>query len=128
TLVEIVLALAGIGIGTIFPITTTSVQNAVPLHQMGTTTGVLNFFRSLGSALLVAVFGTIFLASATADTGVSVQRIIDEGVRAGVDFGPVFRGVFAAGAIACFIAFLFMLAMQEMPLRGRHSAPPAAAE
>ena len=41
--VEIVLAVIGIGIGTVFPITVTAVQNAVPLRQLGTTTGLLNF-------------------------------------------------------------------------------------
>jgi hypothetical protein len=41
--VEIVLAVIGIGIGTVFPITITAVQNAEPLRQLGTTTGVLNF-------------------------------------------------------------------------------------
>ena len=44
-----------------FPITTVAVQNAVPLHQLGTATGVLNFFRSLGGAIAGRGFGAIFL-------------------------------------------------------------------
>ena len=56
-----------------------------------------------------------------------MQAIVVEGARAGVDFGPVFRGVFLASAIAIFIAFLSIIAMKEMPLRG-HPAAAAAAE
>lgn len=116
--VEIVLAIVGLGIGTVFPITITAVQNAVPLRQLGTTTGVLNFSRSLGGAILVPAFSAVFLARAAADSDlVSVQTVILEGSRDGVDFGTVFNGVFYAAAIALFIAFVFQAAMKELPLR-----------
>jgi EmrB/QacA subfamily drug resistance transporter len=125
--VEVILAVGGIGCGTIYPITTTAVQNAVPLHQLGTVTGVLNFFRSLGGAILVTVFGTIFLAAAASSPGMSVETIIAEGARAGTDFTPVFRGVFLAAAIASLIALIYITLMKELPLRG-HPHPAAAAE
>jgi len=116
--VEIVLGIVGIGIGTVFPITITAVQNAVPLRQLGTTTGVLNFSRSLGGAILVPTFSAVFLAAAAADSDlVSVQTVILEGSANGVDFGHVFSGVFYAAAIALFIAFVFQAAMKELPLR-----------
>ena len=116
--VEIVLAVIGVGIGTVFPITITAVQNAVPLRQLGTTTGVLNFSRSLGGAILLPVFSAVFLAAAAADSDlVSVQTVILEGSRNGADFGAVFSGVFYAAAIALFIAFVFQAAMKELPLR-----------
>src|SRR6185312_9709545 len=50
-----VLFIGNIGIGTVLPITTTVTQSAVERHQMGTVTGVMNFFRSLGGTLMVAV-------------------------------------------------------------------------
>ena len=57
------------------------------MHQIGTVTGVLNFFRSLGGALLVAGFGAIFLAAAaTGSETASVQTVILEGTRNGTDF------------------------------------------
>jgi EmrB/QacA subfamily drug resistance transporter len=122
--VEIVLAIIGLGIGTMFPITTTAVQNAVPLRQLGTATGVLNFFRSLGGAILVPVFSAVFLAAAaaaaTAGSDVaSIQAVIIEGASNGVDFGHVFTGVFIAAAIALSLSFTFQLAMKELPLRSR---------
>jgi MFS family permease len=115
---EAVLFIAGVGIGTIFPIATTALQNAVPLHQLGTATAILNFFRSLGGAFLVTGFGTILLASAASSVGhASVQTVILEGTKAGIDFGPIFSGVFYAAAAANLLAFFAMLAMKELPLR-----------
>jgi MFS family permease len=121
--IEIVLALIGVGIGTVFPIGTTAVQNAVPLRQLGTTTGVLNFFRSLGGAILVPTLSAIFLASAAVnDDHATVQTVILEGNRNGVDFAHVFSGVFAASAVALFLAFSFQIAMKELPLRSELDA------
>jgi fucose permease len=116
--VEIVLAIIGLGLGTVFPITVTAIQNAVPLRQLGTTTGVLNFARSLGGAILLPAFSAIFLAAAATGTGeASVQSVILEGSAAGYDFGGVFSGVFYAAALALFIAFAFQARMKELPLR-----------
>jgi EmrB/QacA subfamily drug resistance transporter len=118
-----VLTAGGVGMGTIYPISTVAIQNAVEPHQMGTTTGVLNFFRSLGGAVFVAGFSAIFFAFLSADIPhVSIEQAVIEGARAGVNFGPVFRGVFGASAIALFLAFLAMAAMEERPLR-RHAGP-----
>jgi len=124
--VEAVLFVAGLGIGTVYPISTTAVQNAVPMHQLGTATGVLNFFRSLGSAILVAVMGAVFLATAAARVpgGTSVQAVILEGAGQGVDFGPIFSAVFWTATISSGIGALFMALMKELPLRG-HAHPPA---
>jgi len=118
--VEVILAIAGTGIGTIFPVTTTAVQNAVPLHQLGTTTGLLNFFRSLGGAILVAAFSAIFLASIDTGNGRSLPELVLEGAGAGIDFTAVFRGVFAAAAAALLLALVWMVAMEELPLRSQH--------
>ncbi|MCX7348239.1 MAG: MFS transporter, partial [Alphaproteobacteria bacterium] len=42
---ETVLAIISIGLGTVLPTTTVAIQNAVELHQLGTATGTMNFFR-----------------------------------------------------------------------------------
>ena len=128
-LTEIVLFVAGVGIGTIFPIATTALQNAVPLHQLGTATAILNFFRSLGGAFLVTGFGAILLASAASSVGhASVQTVILDGTKAGIDFGPIFSGVFYAAAAANLLAFFAMLAMKELPLRKTVTTEPVTAE
>src|SRR6266478_8464827 len=47
--VIIALTLIGFGAGTVYPVATVSIQNAVPGHQVGTATGAMNFFRALAS-------------------------------------------------------------------------------
>jgi EmrB/QacA subfamily drug resistance transporter len=121
--VEALLTVAGLGMGTIYPISTVAVQNAVPPHQLGTTTGVLNFFRSLGGAIAVAAFSAIFFAFLSADVSpASLEQAVLEGAHAGADFGPVFRAVFGAAAVALFLSFLAMAAMEERPLRRQADA------
>ena len=56
---RLLLALVGAGVGTVLPVTTVAIQNAVPMHQLGTATGVMSFFRSLGGAIAVAGFGAL---------------------------------------------------------------------
>ncbi|HZY49738.1 MAG TPA: MFS transporter, partial [Devosia sp.] len=58
---EIVLIVAGIGLGATFPVMTVSVQNGVDQMHLGVATGMLTFLRSLGSALGVAVLAAIAL-------------------------------------------------------------------
>jgi EmrB/QacA subfamily drug resistance transporter len=60
-LLEILLIIVGLGMGTAFPVTTVSVQNGVDPMHLGVATGMLTFLRSLGSALGVAVLGAIAL-------------------------------------------------------------------
>jgi predicted anti-sigma-YlaC factor YlaD len=62
-LMEGLFVLLSIGIGTVLPLSTIAIQNTVERHQLGIATAAMNFFRSLGGALIVAVFGTIVLGS-----------------------------------------------------------------
>ena len=49
----------GFGIGSTMPTLTLAVQNASPIADLGVATSSVNFFRSLGGALGVAVFGAV---------------------------------------------------------------------
>lgn len=55
------LALCGVGFGLAQPIYTLVVQNAAPRAQLGAATASAQFFRSIGSTLGVALFGTALL-------------------------------------------------------------------
>ena len=55
-------SVVGTAIGLVYPVTTVSIQNAVPFYQVGIAMGALNFFRALASAFAVAVMGAILLA------------------------------------------------------------------
>ena len=57
----VLLSVGGTGLGVMYPVTTTIVQNTVQPHQLGTATGALNFARQLGGAIIVAAFGTILI-------------------------------------------------------------------
>lgn len=52
----------GAGLGMFMQIPTLAVQNSVPREQMGTATSSVTFFRSVGSSLGGAVFGTILIS------------------------------------------------------------------
>jgi EmrB/QacA subfamily drug resistance transporter len=53
----------GLGLGITFPVFTLAVQNAVDQRMLGAATSTLQFFRSMGGALGVAIFGSILTNS-----------------------------------------------------------------
>jgi EmrB/QacA subfamily drug resistance transporter len=115
------LTVTGLGLGTIFPVTTVAVQNAVEPHQLGTATAAFNFFRSLGSAILVAVFGAILLGmlGVSGRSIGSLDTLVSDAAANGTPIAPVFGVLFWASAATLAIAFFCLLAMEERPLRGR---------
>jgi EmrB/QacA subfamily drug resistance transporter len=108
----------GFAVGSIFPVGTVSIQNAVHPSQIGTATGIMNFFRSLGSALVVAVLGAIILAGLGAAPGRGVSLTAADIERLGVDLALVFRWVFAAAAVVLALGIVCLAIMEERPLRG----------
>jgi EmrB/QacA subfamily drug resistance transporter len=54
---------AGLGMGFQLPVYTVAVQNAAPRNQMGAATASTTFFRSIGSTVGVAVFGSVLLSN-----------------------------------------------------------------
>jgi EmrB/QacA subfamily drug resistance transporter len=131
--VIVALTLIGFGVGTVYPVSTVSIQNAVPVHQVGTATGAMNFFRALASTLAVAIMGAILLAGlgAVPQRGAGVELLVGAAGAAGIDMAAVFRWVFAAADIFLGLALVAVLLMEERPLRGAAAAPeapPAPAE
>jgi len=57
------MVLSGLGMGLQLPVYTVAVQNSAPAPQMGAATASTTFFRSVGSTLGVAVFGSILLSN-----------------------------------------------------------------
>jgi len=106
-----------------------SIQNAVSRYQVGAAMGAMNFFRGLTAAFIVAVMGSILLATlgVVPERGGHVTVMGATANQLGVDLAHVFRGVFALG-VACLIASLIaLIRMEERPLRGRsEEIPPVA--
>jgi EmrB/QacA subfamily drug resistance transporter len=53
------LIMAGFGVGVTMPLYTIAVQNAVPYNILGATTSMVPFFRAMGGAAGLAVFGSV---------------------------------------------------------------------
>ena len=113
-LVEALLGIASIGIGTVFPVSMISVQNAVPLHQLGTATSMVSFMRNFGSAFGVAIFGAIVIGGGAAIPGSSTGAILT-----GDAFIAIFRWVFLASTIGLALSVLILSAMREIPVADR---------
>jgi EmrB/QacA subfamily drug resistance transporter len=110
------------GTGTLFPVVSVCVQAATPRHMLGSTMALAYFFRSLGAAMAIALFGAILLGGA----GLGVEAIAHGGIPDSVD-----RGALAGSFAICFalVGLFFLIAagffawMEERPLFGE---PPGA--
>jgi EmrB/QacA subfamily drug resistance transporter len=61
--VILAMVIAGTGMGLLQPVYTVAVQNVAPRKYMGAATASTAFFRSIGSTMGVAVFGSVLLTS-----------------------------------------------------------------
>ncbi|HEY8064149.1 MAG TPA: MDR family MFS transporter [Methylosinus sp.] len=110
---DALLAIVGLGVGTMLPVTTVCVQSAAPGHNLGTATAVLQFFRQLGAALIVAVFGAIVIGgghdalAAKAASGADIEALRE-----------TFRTAFLVGAMLIAVCFFFLARMEERNLHG----------
>ena len=123
------LVVANAAVGSTFPVSTVVVQNSVERHQMGTATGVMNFFRSLGGAIMVAVFGAILFGEIYALLGDSFNGALSADAMSHVaDPARIYKPVFIGAAAAMGAAFLCLLTMEARPLRSRDAPVARAAE
>lgn len=116
--IEIVLAFLSVGLGTLLPVSTVAIQNAVRPHELGTATGVANFFRSIGGAFIVAIFGSIILGLSGVGGASSFEAVGPAAALHGADLAAAFRYVFAAAFVGFGLALFFLARMKELPLRG----------
>ena len=118
--VIVIMGLVGLAVGTVFPVCTVSIQNAVANHQVGVAMGAMNFFRALASAFAVAIMGAILLAGlgATMTRGGNAAAVAAAMGTQGFDFAGVFRWVFVAGEVFLVGALATLILMEERPLRG----------
>ena len=131
---SVTLVLIGLGMGCIFPVVTTAVQNAVPRETMGTATAAGIMVRQTGGALGVAAFGALFSsrlmvglgdAAASLNGGAALgpqtlarlspdqQALVADAVVNAMH--PIFW--IAAGMAAVGLVFAFLL--EEVPLTSR---------
>jgi MFS family permease len=127
TSVLIHLGAVGIGIGTVYPVATVAVQNAVPRHQLGIATGTMNFFRALLSAIIVAGLGAIILGGINLKSGGGQIATVLHASGGSAEIALVFRWVFAACGLVLATALFWLILMEERPLPGRADIPVTTA-
>ena len=130
------MVVVGVGLGLVMQVLVLAVQNDARPEEVGVATASATFFRSMGGAFGVAIFGAIFasrlssqLASlpraVTARLGSGVQlnptqidqlpaRVHDEVVHA---FAQSLSGVFLFGTALALVPFVLSWFLREKPLR-----------
>jgi EmrB/QacA subfamily drug resistance transporter len=125
----IICALLGVvstGLGTVFSVSTISIQNVVMPHQLGTAFATTNLLRQLGGALSVAICGSIVAAAgigAAAGTHVQGTAIGQEHAAALIG---AYRYIFAITGIATIGAILALFLVEERPLKGNRQLATAS--
>jgi Na+/melibiose symporter-like transporter len=139
SVIEIVLCLAvvGVGMGTGFPTALVVCQNSVDPRDLGIATGGHVFFRSLGGAIGVALFGAIILGILHSrlilpggELGGDLTGILHQGVLRPSDLpvvGSAFAAFFQLAAVIALATAGTVALLKEVPLRG-HAPAGAAAE
>jgi EmrB/QacA subfamily drug resistance transporter len=122
----VVLSVFALGLGTVFPVSVVSTQNAVARSQVGTATGAMNFFRALMASFMVAAFSAILLMALGADISLGSEHRGPVSSIPAADMVAAFRYVFAAAAALVAFSSLCMILMEERPLAGPGAAVVAA--
>jgi EmrB/QacA subfamily drug resistance transporter len=112
----------GLGLGLIMQILTVAVQNVVEYEDLGAATSGVSFFRSMGSVIGVAVFGSIFanrLDANLAGAGTAAERA--EAYANAIDV------IFLVAVPVALLAFILSWFLKEVPLRttSSHTNPGA---
>ena len=137
----------GFGIGQVMPVLTLAVQNAVERKDLGAATSSVVFFRSIGSSLGAAIFGTIILNRLTfhigqvlpGRSGAQAAQGLKSSTAALHNLSPQtqhdvlnafalsFHDVFLIGIPFAAVAFLVALFLKETPLRSGEETVTAEA-
>lgn len=130
------LVLVGLGMGCVFPVTTTAVQNAVRRDQIGTATAAGLMFRQIGGSLSVALFGAIFGAAVAGRLGGAIAGVEELGPQMMAGLPPdqqamvieaVVAGTHPIYLIAACVAaagFAVALLMRDVPLSSEPGRGP----
>jgi len=155
TMAMLHMVVLGSGLGLLMPVYTIAGQNAVPQRMIGVATGVIQFFRSIGSTLGAAVFNSILLLRykeylnnhIPAETPIELRHLMANplklnGGSAGLGSIPggsaeimaiikealvyALDAIFLIAGMAMVACFLLNLFLPERELRGHPENVPAA--
>ncbi|NLA35692.1 MAG: MFS transporter [Actinobacteria bacterium] len=137
-IVTLYMVVLGVGIGFSMQTLILAVQNVVPRADLGSGTSTVNFFRSMGASIGVAVFGAIFNSLLVGNLGAAARETSVAQVQAltGADherfvsgYADALTTVFGYAAPIVVVAFGLTWLLKEVPLRsGGHAAASAPAQ
>jgi EmrB/QacA subfamily drug resistance transporter len=147
-LASVYMVVVGVGIGLVMQVLVLVVQNDARPQEIGVATSTATFFRSVGGAFGVAIFGTIF-ATRLSDRLAELPRGITARLGGGVHLNPAqakhlppnvhadfltafahaLHGVFLWGMALAAVPFVLSWLLREVPLRttiarAAEEAPP----
>lgn len=133
---SVYMAVVGLGIGLVMQVLVLATQNAVDAKDLGVATSASSFFRSMGGAFGVAIFGSIFnnrLDHYLADAGPQLAGVDPAVLQSGPDalralpaetqavvvdaFSRALHVTFLAVIPVAAIGFVVVLFLKELPLR-----------
>ena len=121
--IEALLTIIGLGIGTVPPMATVALQNAVERTELGAATASLNFVRSLAGTVFVGLFGALLagkLGTGGLHDALSTAALAERSALAQA-FQIVFFGTSAGFALS----LMALWRLQERPLRASRAAGAA---
>ena len=132
------LAMLGLGVGALMQNLVLVVQNTVALKDMGSSSSVVTFFRTLGGSAGVSALGALLAAKVSSHVSSALSAMgIDPAAAGGAGSGSLNLGalpepfqsivraaygdsigsVFFAGGIVAVVTLIAVLAIKEVPLR-----------
>jgi EmrB/QacA subfamily drug resistance transporter len=125
--IEALLTIIGLGFGTVPPMATVALQNAVERAELGAATASLNFVRSLAGTLFVGLFGALLaakLGSAGVQPGSLSDTLSTTALAERSALAETFQLVFFGTAAGFALTLVALWRLEERPLR---AGPPAGA-
>ena len=118
--IEALLTIIGLGFGTVPPMATVALQNAVERAALGAATASLNFVRSLAGTIFVGVFGA--LLAAKLGTGGLHGTLSMAAIGARSALAQAFQIVFFGTSAGFALSLVALWRLEERPLRAGRPA------
>jgi len=118
--IEALLTIIGLGFGTVPPMATVALQNAVERTELGAATASLNFVRSLAGTIFVGVFGAILAAKL--GTGGLHDTLSTAAIGERSALAQTFQIVFFGTSAGFALSLVALWQLEERPLRASRPA------
>ena len=126
--IEVLLTIIGLGFGTVPPMATVALQNAVERTELGAATASLNFVRSLAGTMCVGAVGALLAAKlgpAIGTTGGLHETLSTAAIGEQSALAQTFQIVFFGTSAGFALSLVALWRLEERPLRtGRTAGTP----